>query len=409
MSSTQKSHCPAPSHGEFIALLALCMSLVALSIDSMLPALPAIGSSFGITHENDQQFVVTALFAGLAIGQLLVGPLSDSFGRKRTVYYGLGIFMLGCLCCYFAPTYELMLVGRFTQGLGAAAPRIVTVAIVRDRYEGREMARIMSYIMGIFIMFPALAPTIGQFILSFAPWQGIFLALCGVTVILFIWFASRLEETLHPEDKRPFTLPCLLSGIWAVLTNRATFCYLIASGFIFGAFIGYLNSSQQIFQNYYHDPAHFPQYFAMTALAIGAAFFVNAKLVMRYGMRKVIVTSLITMAVLAGAFIPYELSLSGAGVPLPVFLSYMVASSFCMGMLFGNFNALAMEPMGHMAGIASAVIGCLSLVMAASGGALIGLLYTDNFLPITIGFLVLSLLSLGMMAIAEGKNPSLRA
>lgn len=386
---------------EFVALLALSMSLVALAIDTMLPALPDIGRSFGIDRPNSQQFVITFLFAGLSIGQLLAGPLSDSIGRKRGIYVGLILFVIGSALSYAAPSFEIMLAGRFIQGLGAAGPRIITIAMVRDRYEGREMARVMSYIMGVFILVPALAPSLGQGIMMLSGWRTIFLVFIGIALVIFTWLSLRLRETLHPEDRRPFTLPVIWGGIKHVCGNRMTLCYMIAAGFVFGAFIGYLNSSQQIFQNYYDAGQMFALYFGVIALAIGAAFFTNARLVRRFGMRYIVLRALIGMAVAAALFAVYEVVMHGQTVPLPAFMTYIMFSAFCMGMLFGNFNALAMVPMGHMAGIASAVIGCVSLVISVCVGSAIGQLYNGTLIPVTAGFLVLSLASLAMMAIAE--------
>lgn len=385
---------------EFVGLLALSMSLVALSIDAMLPALPEIAHHFGVVRANSEQFVITALFAGLSIGQLLSGPLSDRVGRKKGIYTGLVFFIIGCLIAYFAQSFEALLAGRFIQGLGAAAPRIVTIAIVRDRYEGRDMARVMSYIMGVFIFVPAIAPTLGQGVMLLAGWRSVFLAFIAIAVIVFAWLSSRLGETLHPEDVRPFTLPVIWRGIKTVCGNRMTMCYMIAAGCIFGAFIGYLNSAQLIFQDYYEVGERFPVYFGVTALSLGAAFFVNARVVKIYGMRRVILCALVAMAFLAAVFAVFEWRMHGP-VPLVVFMAFMMSSAFCMGMLFGNFNALAMVPMGHLAGMASAVIGCVSLLVSVSAGGVIGQMYDGNLMPVTLGFLGLSLFSLLMMFLAE--------
>lgn len=397
---TQPSDSKIMPFAEFVALLALCMSLVAMSIDSMLPALPQIGDFFGVERVNSQQFMITFLFAGLSIGQIIAGPLSDTIGRKRSIYVGLSIFIVGCLMSYFALSYEMMLVGRFVQGIGAAAPRVVTTSIVRDRYEGRDMGRVMSYIMGVFILVPALAPTIGQGLIYLAGWHFIFLFFIIIALIAFTWLATRMQETLHPEDRRAFTLPVIWDGVRTVCTTRMTVCYMIAAGLVFGAFIGYLNSSQQVFQDYYDVGELFPIYFGVTALAIGVAFFVNAQLIKRYGMRKVVFGALVVMAMLAAVFFAFELATHGV-VPIYAFMAFIMSSAFCMGMLFGNFNALAMVPMGHMAGVASAVIGCVSLVVAVIAGGTIGQLYNQTLYPITCGFLILSFLSMFMMHIAE--------
>lgn len=390
----------AAGFAEFVALMALCMSLVALSIDTILPALTDIAQSYGVTRLNSQQFLISFLFAGLALGQLIAGPLSDSIGRKKAVYVGLLVFLFGTILSYCAPSYEMMLAGRFLQGVGAGGPRIVSVTIVRDRYEGREMARVMSYIMGVFIMLPAIAPTFGQGLMHVFNWQAIFLFLMVVCAMVFAWLSTRMEETLKPEDKRAFTVPVIWGGIKAVCANKMTLCYMIAAGLIFGAFLGYLNSAQQIFLGYYDTGKRFPQYFAMIVLALGAAFVLNARFVKKFGMRKLITWALMGMVSCASLFAGYEM-LNPGPVPMAVFLIFIMAVCFCMGMLFGNFNALAMVPMGHMAGIASAVIGCVSLLIASIAGSIIGQMYNDTLLPVTCGFLVLGLISLGLMLLNE--------
>lgn len=391
------------SFAEFVVIQALAMSLVALSIDTVLPALPHIGESFGVGRVNDQQFMITVLFIGLSIGQLLAGPLSDSFGRKNALYGGLVVFVIGALISYFATSYEMMLAGRFIQGFGAAAPRIVTVAMVRDRYVGRDMARVMSYIMGVFILVPIIAPAVGLGVMVIADWHAIFLMLVAMGALVFVWGGLRLDETIAREDKRPFTLPVIADGVRSVCTNRMSICYTVASGLAFGALMGYINTAQQIFQGYYDTGNMFALYFGLGALSLGVSFFVNAHFVRRVGMRFVVLRSMIILAAASAAFIGYELVFHGQ-VPLPVFMLFMMVSSFCMGLCFGNLNALAMVPMGHMAGIASSMIGAISLVVAIVMGSTIGQMYTGDLFPLSIGFLVAAILSLGMMILAEPKG-----
>ncbi len=389
------------SFAEFVAMLALCMSLVALSIDTMLPALPDIAAAYDIARLNDQQYMITFLFAGLAIGQLIAGPLSDSLGRKAGIYVGIVVFVIGSLISYFSSTYELMLAGRFIQGLGASSPRVVTIAMVRDRYEGRDMARVMSYIMGVFILVPTLAPAFGQGIMYLMDWRSIFLVFVAIALAILLWVGLRSEETLNPLDKRPFTLPVIWGGLVTVCTNKMTVCYTVSAGLIFGALMGYINSAQQIFQNLYNVGDMFALYFGITALTLGVAFFVNARLVRRLGMRRVVIWSLMALLCVAVLFGVFEYSAHG-NVPLLGFVAFMMASSFCMGMCFGNFNALAMVPMGHMAGIASSVIGAVSLVVAIMLGGAIGQFYDGTLLPLTCGILGASVLALLFAKIAEG-------
>ena len=266
--------------------MALMISLVALSIDAMLPALPDIGRDLGVEKENDTQLVITALFLGLAAGQMLYGPLSDSTGRKPAIFAGVVLFIAGCLLSVFATSFTVMLLGRVLQGFGAAAPRIVTIALVRDQYEGRTMARIMSLVMAAFILVPALAPGVGQVILMVANWRAIFGVLLALAVIALVWFGIRQPETLAHDRRMPFSPGRIALAVRETCVSRVAFGYTIASGLIFGAFVGYLNSAQQIFQKQYALGAQFPLYFAVLALSIGGASYVNARLVMRLGMRE---------------------------------------------------------------------------------------------------------------------------
>lgn len=278
---------PQLRFGEFVTLTALIISLVALSIDVMLPALQQIGGELGAPRANDAQLVITALFVGLALGQVFFGPLSDSVGRKPAIYAGLLLFIIGCLMSILATDFTVMLAGRVLQGLGAAGPRSVTVALVRDQYEGRAMARVMSLVMAVFIMVPALAPGIGQIILAIAHWRAIFGFMLVVAVVSLVWFALRQPETLAPERRARFSPGRILLAVRETCTSRVAFGYTLASGLIFGAFVGYLNSAQQIFQIQYGLGALFPLYFGALALAIGGASLVNARLVLRHGMRRI--------------------------------------------------------------------------------------------------------------------------
>lgn len=385
---------------EFVALLALTMSLVALSIDTILPALPLIGEEYNLVRLNDQQFMITALFAGLSIGQLIAGPLSDSIGRKPSIFIGLAVFASGTLLSYLSTDYNWMLAGRFIQGLGASAPRIVSIAMVRDRYVGREMARVMSYILGVFILVPILAPAVGLAVIKVADWRSIFILYLVIATIIFTWGSLRLEETMSEEDKKPFRLPVIWSGLVTVCTNRVTICYTVAAGFAFGSLLGYINTAQQIFQNYYKVGDLFPLYFAAGAVSLGISFFVNGSIVRKLGMRFVVLRSMVTLLIAALAFIIFETFIMPA-VPFSAFLLFIVVSSFCLGLCFGNFNALAMVPMGHIAGMASAVIGAVSLVFAIAISSIVGQLYDGSLYALSAGFLAAAILSIVMIKLAE--------
>ncbi|WP_350336006.1 multidrug effflux MFS transporter [Coralliovum pocilloporae] len=389
-----------PGFAETVSLLALLTSLVALSIDAMLPALQEIGQDLGTKDPNDNQLIVIVLFLGMAIGQILYGPLSDSFGRKRPIYAGLGIFMLGSLLSFISWDFQSMLLGRFLQGLGAAGPRIVAIALVRDQYEGRAMARLMSFVMAVFILVPAIAPALGQGILLFADWRAIFLSFVCLAMVVTVWFFLRQDETLAQDKRLPFSLSHLVAGLRDCLSNRVAVGYILAAGFVFGAFIGYLSTAQQIFQQQYELGEKFPLFFAVLALAIGAASLVNARLVMKLGMRYLSMRAVISMIVLSTAFTVYA-ALHGDTPPLWIYMLFFSVVFFCIGLLFGNFNALAMEPLGHIAGLASAVIGSLTTFISLGLGMVIGQAYDGTVVPLVAGFAILSCAALAAMVWAD--------
>ena len=391
MSAEQEK--PPLRTGEFVTLMALMSSLIALSIDAMLPALPEIATDLGVQQGNRVTLIVTALFLGLAFGQALYGPLSDSFGRKPAIYLGFALFAAGTLLAITATDFDVMLLGRVLQGIGAAGPRIISIALVRDMYEGRAMARIMSLIMSVFILVPVLAPALGQAILLVAHWRMIFGLLFALAFIGAVWVGVRQPETLPPSKRQPFKLRRIGHAVLEVCTNRISFGYSLAAGCIFGAFIGYLSSAQPILQVQYGLGTLFPAYFALLAFSIGLASLVNSKLVMKYGMQRLSSWALWAVSILSVAFFAVAYAFDGHP-PLWALMANMVVSFFCIGMLFGNFNALAMEPLGHIAGIGAAVVGSLMTFISLSLGTLIGQNYDGTVLPMVGGFAVYGIASL---------------
>lgn len=391
--------------GEFVALMALLTSLVAVSIDAMLPALTSIGADLGIQQGNSPQLVVSALFVGLALGQMFAGPLSDSIGRKPAISTGIFIFIVGCLLSIFATTFSVMLAGRVLQGIGAAAPRVVTMALIRDQYEGAAMARILSFVMAVFIIVPMVAPAIGQGIVIVAHWRMIFGLLLVHALVALVWLLVRQPETLPAGHRRPFSAGRILTAVRETCTNRIALGYTIAGGVIFGALVGYLTSAQQVFQSLYGVGAWFPLYFAVNALSIGAAALVNAKLVMRFGMRPLARWALRILSIVWIGFLVYAIATAGKP-PVLALTACMMVAFFCIGVLFANFNALAMEPLGHIAGVGAAVVGMLQTVISLVLGTLIGQSYNGTVLPLVIGFAVLAVASLAVMTWTErGRTP----
>ncbi len=390
---------------EFVALMALSMSLVALAIDAMLPALAEIGSDLGLVRDNDRQLVLTVLFLGLSLGQLFYGPISDSLGRRGPIFFGFGLFILGSALAVVAPTFEWLLIGRFLQGLGAAGPRILTVAIIRDCAAGREMARLMSLVMMVFILIPAIAPALGQAILFIASWRGIFLALLLLSSMTLVWFYFRQPETLSFEARRPIS-PASLGGAFVeILHTRSTVLYTLAGGMIFGSFVGFLNSAQQIFQELYGLGVRFPAYFAVLALTIGCASLINARLVIRLGMRYLCILGLGVTVLTSAVFLVYCLFKEPG---LGLLMAYLMVAFFCTGILFGNISALAMEPLGHMAGLASSLISSVKTLISLLLGYVIGYAYDGSVVPLVAGFFLLSALAFGLMWLSGIEAPAAR-
>lgn len=393
------------SFAEFVVLLAFMVSIIAMSTDIMLPGLDEIGRDLKAANINDTQMVVTVLFGGFAVGQLLVGPLSDSYGRKPVILVSYLIFIAGCILSITAQNMTTMLIGRLLQGFGAAGPRIVAQSLIRDCYEGRAMARIMSFIMSVFILVPALAPTIGQGLIAFAGWRSTFIFLLAQAVISLVWFAVRQPETLPEESRRVFSVSNIASGIKEAFANKTVLGYTIATGLIFGAFLGYLSIARQVFQEAYDTGPRFPLYFAIAALAIGGASLVNSFLVMRLGMRTLIMSAIITCTVSATLFLVPTYAMNGLP-PFFLFMVWLIITFFCMGILFGNLNAIAMEPLGHMAGLGAAIIGSVSTIISIPLGWYIGHLFNGGITALVGGFAVLGLASLSVIIATEKTAPS---
>ncbi len=388
------------SSGEFIILIALIISLVALSIDAMLPALPLIAADLGVQRINDSQYVISVFFAGMALGQIFFGPLSDSIGRRPAIISGFTLFALGCLLSIFAVNFEQMLLGRLLQGVGAAGPRIVSIALVRDRFKGREMARVMSFVMTVFILVPVFAPAFGQLVLMLADWRFIYVMFLLLVVILVLWFWMRQPETLASEQRVHFSFAQLFQDIGAICRIRCSLGYTLAMGFIFGGFIGYLSSSQQIFQVQYQLQDLFPVYFGILACSIGFASLCNAALVMRFGMRRLSSYAMIGICLLSVPFLLMVIMQDGHP-PLFQLMAYLFPLFFCFGILFGNLNALAMEPLGHIAGLGSALVGSVSTLMSVVFGVVVAGAYDQTVIPLVAGFAVLGLAGLMTMRWTE--------
>lgn len=396
---------PAKSQhtGEFIILMAMLMSMVAMAIDAILPAFTSIGASYNVTDISELQWLIGALFLGLALGQLFFGPLSDSIGRKPAIYAGICVYIFGALLSAFAPSYEMMLLGRLLQGFGVAAPRTITIALVRDQYGGREMARIMSFVISVFVLMPAVAPALGALMLLYSTWESIFFMFAAQALVATLWMAWRQPETLPADKRRPFSLMPVLQGAKEALCHRRSAGYMAVAGLAFSCLISYLNIAKLMYLDVYAIDELFPAYFAVLALAIGAASLVNGKLVIKYGMRYLMQVSLGFMIAISGLFLLFILNSEGHP-PFVLFFAVMIIVFFFMGILFGNANALAMEPMGHIAGVASSVIGSGTTLISMSVGTFIGHFYDQTLLPMFAGFTGLSIAGFLLMIWIERKE-----
>lgn len=369
------------------------MSFIAFAIDAMLPALGQIGRDLHVKNPNDVQFMVSAIFFGMGFGLIFFGPFSDSFGRKPAIYLGMSIFIIGCLASIFSPTFDIMIAGRVLQGLGGASFRVITLSMIRDRFEGNTFAKIMSLILIVFILVPALAPSIGQGILFFAHWRAIFVLMLIISIVSLLVFAFKQPETLSKDKRLSFSLPTILAGIKETALNKMARGYTLASGLIFGAFVGYLNSAQQILQEQYELGNLFSIYFGFLALSIGLASFANSRWVEKYGMGPLCRKAIFILVITAILFLPLFHYFDGHP-PLLLFIIYLMITFFCFGILFGNLNSLAIQPLGHIAGVANSVISSFQTFISVGLGGLVGHFYNETVLPLILGFLVFGSLSL---------------
>jgi MFS transporter, DHA1 family, multidrug resistance protein len=379
-----------PSFAEFVLVIALMMGLISLSIDNLLPAFQAIRSDFGIADANRMQLILTAYMGGFAVMQLVWGPVSDAIGRRKVLMLGLVIYTAGTLLAIFAHDFETLLVARTIQGLGGAAARVLSVAIIRDRYNGRDMARVMSLTMMIFIVVPVIAPATGSAFLVLGSWRYIFMSMLALVLVVVCWFGLRMPETLHPEYRRKLAFATVAAGIRRVATTRASIANTLAMGLGMGCLMTYLGQAQQIFEtDIYHLGHLFPIAFAMIAICMGTASFTNSRLVKRLGMVTLSRFGMAGFWLMALVLLGLALLYNGRP-PLLYFGLAMGVAHFLLSLTMPNFNTLAMEPVGDIAGTASSFIGCVTTLMGAGLGALIGEAYDGTIVPLACGYLGLS-------------------
>ncbi|WP_255471178.1 multidrug effflux MFS transporter [Paracoccus sp. M683] len=383
---------------EFIAMLAFLFATIAFSIDAMLPALPEIASELTPDNVNRAQLILTSFVAGMGLGTLLAGPLSDAIGRKPAITLGFAIYAVAAIAAIFANSLELLLVARFVQGIGAAGPRIVGLALVRDLYDGREMARITSFVMMIFIIVPALAPALGQVIIWFAGWHGVFAAFLFFALVGSLWLNLRQAETLPPERRRPLSVTSLRSAAAEVLSNRQVMLATIILTLGFAQMFALLSRAQQLFSETYGRAENFPMWFAALALLSGSGTVLNAVFVVKLGMRRIAKWAYIMQTCMSSLMLVLFLgNLLPPGLEFPAFFIWAVSVFFMAGVTFGNLNALALQQMGHIAGMAASIIAAVSTILATVIAAPIGLLYDGTALPMIVATLICSALAWFLM------------
>ncbi|WEX75913.1 multidrug effflux MFS transporter [Sinorhizobium numidicum] len=386
---------------EFIVTIALMTASVAIAIDSMLPALQSIGQSFDVANANDAQLVIGIFLLGFGFSQIFFGSLSDAFGRRIVLLGGLAFFTLSTFAASQATSFEALLVLRFVQGIGAAAIRITTMAIVRDCFGGREMARVMSYVMIVFMIVPIVAPSLGQLVIVYANWHWIFILIGAIGTVLFLWALTRMKESLAEEERLPLSVGAVLSGFRTVLTNRITCGYMIGLTLFSAVICAYIVSVQQIFGEIYGLGDWLPIAFAGTAGGIAVANFANGFFVRSFGMRRISHAAMIVFTLLAA--VGYAMSLVGT----PAFaVSYLLFSALLMlfALIATNFTAISLEPMGHLAGTATAITGFVSTTGGTLLGAAVGQLFNGTLQPLFGGFALFGLFTiLATLWAEEGK------
>lgn len=392
------------SQSEFVALVAMLFATIAISIDAMLPALPEIAATLSPGAPNAAQLVVTSFVLGMGVGTLFTGPLSDAFGRKRVILVGSGLYALAAMACYFAPSLEVLLAARLLQGLAAAAPRTVSIAMVRDLHSGREMARIMSFAMAIFTIVPAIAPLMGQGIIALGGWHSIFLAYILFSGFTMLWLGLRQPETLAPEHRRPLHLGDLWRATGELFAHRIVLASILLQTLTLAALFGTLSSLQGIFEQQFNRADSFPLWFALIAVTSMAGSLLNTRFVMTLGMRRIVQHTYLAMLALT----LLSLAILGSGLLHGTF-GFAIQILWCiglfsmMGLTMGNLNALAMEPVGHIAGLAASVISSAATVGSVALAIPLGLAFDGTSTPLLAGVAMLVALALVLARVSLGE------
>lgn len=389
---------PDIGRAELVWMLALLMALNALAIDAMLPALAALGGGLGVRDINDTQFVITVFLGGMGAGAIAYGPLSDRYGRRPVTLGALTLYIFCALGCALVSDFETLVALRFVQGLASASSGVVCIAIVRDRMSGDAMARMVSTIFMVFMIVPVIAPTIGQAVLWLGGWRDIFLLLSVMGCAMAGWVWARLPETLDPANVLPLNPLSIGAACAAVLRHHHALLYTLAGALIVGGMYGFLSASAQLFTAIMGDPDLFPIAFAGVAMTMASTNFLNSRIVMRFGARRVS-HSAICGFILLGA-VQYALARWGASPPLLTF-AVLALNLSMLGLIGSNLSAIAMTPFGAIAGTASAFQNTVRTSSGAMIGGFIGQQFDGTPVPMALGFLVCGAAALACVAVAE--------
>ncbi len=383
---------------EFVVIIASIMALNPLAMDMMLPALPNIASAFHLTDANRPQMVLSTFIIGFGVGQFVMGPLSDRFGRRPVLLGGMVVYGIASLLAIAAPSFETLLLARALQGLGTSATRVIATSIVRDCYAGRRMASVMSLAMMVFIAVPVLAPSFGQAVLLLTQWRGIFIVLMLYGVVALIWSALRMPETLPVSRRRSLAVREVYDAFRQTVTNRQTLGYALTAGGVLGSLFAFVFSAQQVFTDIYKLGHYFPIAFAAAAIGTAIAGFINSRFVDRLGMRVISHGALLGYVAVSGTMLA---AAKMQMLPLPLFMALSTLMMFAFGLMISNFTALAMEPQGRIAGTASSLYGSITTLLGIGIGTKMGQDYDGTLLPFATGFFLCTLASLAVVLVVE--------
>lgn len=394
---TEQSDRFAMGRAEFVALIAMMFATIAFSIDAMLPALPVMGAELAPDAPQNAALILTSFVLGMGLGTFISGPLSDAFGRRRIIFIGAGLYIVSAAVAWASSTLEVMLVARLFQGLGASGPRIVAVAVVRDLYAGREMARIVSIVMLIFTLIPAFAPAMGAVIIAGVGWRGIFVAFILFSIISVVWMGLRLPETLPVENRRPLKFHLMRSAVREMFAHPGVRISIFVQSLAMGILFLTLMRVQSIYDVTYGRAESFPYWFGAIALVAGSSSLLNAKLVMRFGMRRMVTMTLGAQIIISAALLVSGVANMAEPYGFAAFLFWQTCCFFQAGLTLGNLNAIAMEPMGHIAGMAASVIGSFSTVIAAVVASLIDIYFDGGVQLLFAAVMAMAVIGFALM------------